>query len=399
MEWVLACNWDEALLAPAKEFGVTELFGKLPQDPVGGGRATFISPSPGRRKAERFIHKTLQAGIEFNYLLNGTCLSNREMTRGGQKALNSIIDWAADQGVTWFTVSIPYLAAKIRKRLPNAHIAVSMMAGVDSVEKAVQWENAGASVVILFENKDFALIRSIKKQTRLKVEVSANLSCLNRCNQSFYHGNVSSHSSNGSGLFSLPLCEAQCGQSKVAEPRRIVAGQWMRPQDVPLFEAEGVDRLKILDRTSPTPQLLRNLAAYATGEYEGNLADLIPGYRQERLDGYFSPKRALKTAAAFFKPQHFDVTKALAYRKRSAPPHFHIDGKALDGYLEGFLKKDCRTTSCLRCGWCDAYAQKAIRFPDGERERFLKDNGQNLRDLQTGDFFFYGPVDSMPEDD
>jgi hypothetical protein len=187
------------------------------------------------------------------------------------------------------------------------------------------------------------------------------------------------------------LCEARCQQLKVKEPRRILAGQWMRPEDVHLYEELGVDRLKVLDRVSPTAQLARILEAYANRGFDGNLAELIPGFRQDRLDGYLAGPGALRAAAAFFRPAAYNVLKALPFKRRNRPPAFHVEGAALEGFLEGVMKRNCRVLSCAECGWCDRFAEKAVRFAPGERERFLADAEHNLEELESGDFFFYRP--------
>lgn len=391
MDLVLAYNWDETVIDIAREHGVTELFGKLHQDPVGGGRVSFILPKVGRRQAARHIRRIQEASIAFNYLLNGTCMGLDEMTSSGRRAINDLLDWAWDQGVRWFTVSIPYMAAIIKHRYPEARIVVSMMAQVDSVERAVYWENEGAEVLILFDNKDFSLLKALRSHTNLKLEVTGNLSCMNRCHQTFYHGNVASHSSNRSGMggYSLPVCEARCTYMKVQEPRRIVAGQWIRPRDVTLYERLGVHRLKLLDRISPTTQLERIVKAYAARFYRGNLADLIPGYRQDRVDSYLSADRLATMARSFFRPLTYNVMKAVPFARRNRSPRFHIDPEALDGFLEGVMRRDCRGLACETCGWCDRYAKAAVTFGEGERERYLADAEQNLEELEGGTFFTY----------
>lgn len=391
MDFVVACNWDEQLIPIARQHNVKELFGKLHTDLVGGGRAGFILPSVTRKGAERYIREVQAQGIAFNYLLNGTCLGNQEMTRKGQKELRSLLDWLYGAGVRWFTVSIPYIAAVIKKAYPDTQVVVSMMAGVESVETATYWEEQGADVLIVFNTKDFPFLKALKEHTNLKIEVAANLSCMNRCHQTFYHGNVASHASNksGTGAYSLPVCETRCGHMKVSQPRRIIAGQWIRPEDLALYEEMGVERLKILDRISPTDQLAKILKAYSAREFDGNLAELIPGYRQDRVDSYLNTARLPKLIAAYLKPQLYNVFKAPGFKKRNETPQFAIDNKALDGFLEGFMKRDCRHLSCEKCGWCDKWADKAIRFQPGERKRYLEDAGKNLDELESGSFFEY----------
>lgn len=389
MDFVVACNWDDALIDVAKEHRVSELFGKLSQDFVGGGRPAAFLPAISRRRARRYIRKVLDAGMQFNYLLNGTTMGLQELTRSGQKELHKLLEWAYESGVRRFSVAIPYIAAILRRKYPDVEIVVSIVSRVESVETALQWQEIGADAIVLFNNKDFSLIKALKRDTRLKVEVTANLSCLGGCSQAGYHANTDSLSSNkaGLGLYSIPICEVRCNYLKVNEPRRIVAAQWMRPCDLHVYEAAGVDRLKFVDRLSTTEQLDRILRAYRSGTYDGNLAELIPGYRQGRVDQYVSPAKMGRMVAALLRPDLYNISKARTFLNRSKPPGIIIDGEALDGYLERFLAQDCKHVSCDACGWCARYAKNAIRFDEEERQRYLEGARRNLDDLETGDFF------------
>jgi hypothetical protein len=38
------------------------------------------------------VDRVHEAGMEFNYLLNASCMGNREFTRAGQRALDEILD-------------------------------------------------------------------------------------------------------------------------------------------------------------------------------------------------------------------------------------------------------------------------------------------------------------------
>jgi collagenase-like PrtC family protease len=393
MDIALACNWDPALIPIAKAHGVSEMFGKLQRDVVGGGRVSFILPSVSKRRAAAHIRAIQDAGIAFNYLLNGSCMGGRKLTRSGHRQIEDLLFWLNDLGVNRFTVSIPYLAAKIKRLFPDAHLSVSMFGRVESVEQAKYWEDLGASVVILYENKDFSLFRAIRKHTALKIEVAANLACISRCHMAMHHANMDSHGSNktGLGLYSLPVCELTCNLLRLEEPHRIVSAQWIRPQDLDIYD-DYVDVLKVLDRTSPTRWLAPILEAYATRKYDGNIADLIPVLRQDKLDAYFSLARLPRIIAGYFKPQYYNMLKARTFMKRNRSPTITINAKALDGYLEKFLTQNCRMVSCASCGWCEKYAREAVRIDPAELSQMLPKLQRNLDELESGSFFRYGPT-------
>src|SRR5450759_5698177 len=84
----VATNFDDGLLDAFSAYPVTEVFGKLSSDAVGGGRASFTLPPLSRRRFERHVEKARSKGIGFNYLLNPACMGNREFTRQGQRAVS-----------------------------------------------------------------------------------------------------------------------------------------------------------------------------------------------------------------------------------------------------------------------------------------------------------------------
>ena len=389
MEYAVPCNWDDALIDVATRHRAGELYGKLAQDFVGGGRPAAFLPAVSRRRARRYIRRVRDAGMEFNYLLSGTTMGLQELTRAGQRELRDLMAWAWDCGARRFSVSVPYLGAILKRSLPDAELVTSILARVDSVEVARQWEEIGAGTVVVFNNKDFKLIKAVKQQTRLRVEVTANLSCLGTCSQAGYHANTDSLSSNraGLGLYSMPVCEVRCNYLKVKEPRRIIAAQWMRPRDQGVWADLGVDRLKFVDRLSTTEQLDGILRAFRAGRWDGNLAELIPGYRQGRVEQYMSPARMGRMVAALLRPDRYNVSKARQFLGRSKPPGIHIDGDALEGYLARFLEQDCRGISCDACRWCERYGEAAVRFDPAERARYLQGAEENLDDLESGELF------------
>ena len=390
MKIVSAHNWDPAFIPVARRFGVFELFAKLDADAVGGGRPSIIVPPVRRGEAARQIRSILDAGIRFNYLLNSMGAGKHEITRAWRRRLHALLAWIHDSGVRVVTVGTPYIGAIVRERHPDIELVVSMFGGVTSVEQAAKWQALGASAVILYESKDFSLIRGIAEHTDLEVEVTANLWCMPSCHQRHHHAvmdTVSSHEHAPYGEYSLPLCETRCSYEKYAEPRRILAASWMRPEDVGFYEAQGVSRLKVLDRSSTTAYLQRVLEAYTTRGYDGNLADLIFGFNRERYVPRRDVRHYARVARAFLRPTLIDITRARAFQQRSKPPKMEIRGDALDGFVEGLAARDCRLLACDECRWCDDWAARAVRFDEGARAAYLDGMRENLVALDSGRLF------------
>jgi len=390
LKLVSAYNWDPDLIPILSRYGVVEAFAKLDSDVVGGGRPSLLCPRISKREAKKQIRLLQDAGIRFNYLLNGMGLGAREITRSWHQGVHRLLDWLHDAGVLAVTVSTPQVGAVVSKRHPDMEIVVSMFAGVNSVEQARMWQDLGAGVVILYENKDFSLIRSLVENTGLEVEITANLWCTSSCYQRYHHANIdtaSSLSHSPHGEYVIPVCETRCTYERFSKPFRILRGQWLRPEDISFYEKLGVSRLKILDRSSSTKQMDRVLKAYAQRSYDDNLVDLIPAFSRERYTNLMDSKKLVRMARAFCRPLLYDITGVSAFKKRSVPPFMSIKGARLEGFLEGLSQRDCRVLSCDDCGYCESWARKAIDFDEDERQKCLKEFRKNIDMLDSGEFF------------
>ncbi|MFQ5830745.1 MAG: peptidase U32, partial [Candidatus Methylomirabilia bacterium] len=78
MRLTVATNFEPDLLEALVGHPVYELFGKLPADPLGGGRASYMLAPLTKRTLAAHVRDAHRHGIRFNYLLNAACLDNRE---------------------------------------------------------------------------------------------------------------------------------------------------------------------------------------------------------------------------------------------------------------------------------------------------------------------------------
>jgi len=73
MRFSVATNFDPALVDALRGYPVVELFGKLREDAVGGGRAPYQLAHVSRKRLASHVREARAAGISFNYLLNASC--------------------------------------------------------------------------------------------------------------------------------------------------------------------------------------------------------------------------------------------------------------------------------------------------------------------------------------
>ena len=145
MKLSLATNFDDALIEQVKPFPVKEIFGKLSSDIAGGGRASYQIVGIDRRRVRKHVELAHRHGIGFNYLLNAACLDNIEFTRGGQKALRSLLDWVCDIGCEAVTVSSPFLLRIVKSASQRAGCGVARRSRAQGEE----WEDLGADCLML----------------------------------------------------------------------------------------------------------------------------------------------------------------------------------------------------------------------------------------------------------
>ena len=374
MKYSVACNWDPELMERlSRETSCADtLFGQITDDPFGGGRGSFLAPKVAREPAKEFIAEARQRGFHFNYLLNGACQDNLEMTREGNRNLFDHIEWVAKTGADMVTVTLPILLVWIKRHFPNFKVVVSSWARVANVKRAKYWEDLGADGIILAEyaTRDFAALRSMRRALRCKLEVIANPSCLYLCYLDTNHINMMSHSAQGghiSGGFVLDHCQVYCQRMKLGRPDELIKARWIRPEDVGDYDEIGVDSLKLLERFRNTETLMQVVQAYEQRRFDGNLVELLTLPRQ---NAYNPPNLEY-----LIRPDLVNIDLMLEMADifgYSFSDVMQIDNRALDGFAEHFKTHDCYHSSCDECGYCRRWAEKVVRVNEERHQAILK---------------------------
>ncbi|MGM0578087.1 MAG: U32 family peptidase [Myxococcota bacterium] len=408
MRLSVACNFDEALLDGLEGFPVQEIYGKVTSDHAGGGRPSFYLPKVDRRKVERFVDRAHAMGIEFNYLMNASCMGNREYTREGQRHIRETLDWVSEIGCDSVTVGTIFMLQIVKRCYPDLKVRVSAHRFTDSVRKARFWEDHGADCIVLNETafaREFAALKAIRGAVDCDLSLIVNNSCRQDCAIAGTHATSLSHGSQdgrgGKGGYPLDYHMLFCLDYRLREPVNYVRANWIRPEDTHHYEALGIDNFKIVERNSPTPELLRRVKAYAERRYDGNFLDLVlplnypeSSYTTKASREAYSLRRAFRY---FFKPKQVNVTKipklvglgkeqGLLYPRRGESP-LHLDNRKLDGFIDRFLKHSCIDTDCESCRYCHRFADEALTIDHDWRERVLAGYRDLFEDMQGGAFW------------
>src|SRR5512145_3009615 len=102
MKLSVAANYDPDLVAKLTGFPVAEVYGKFAADAVGGGRPSYMGTPLTKRDLAAYVAELDRHDITFNYLLNSSCMGNREWSRSWQKKLVRLLDRLGTMGIRRF---------------------------------------------------------------------------------------------------------------------------------------------------------------------------------------------------------------------------------------------------------------------------------------------------------
>jgi len=391
----IATNWDDNLIKEIELLDpghkVTEIFGKLASDFVGGARVPYILPFISKNNASRHIRLIKDMGRKFNYLLNASCLDNREFTRTGQRQIRRLLSWLDSLEVDVITIANPYLGYLIKKEYPRFELAVSLHASTGSLRKIKFWaEEIKASKVTLClhkTNRAFPLLKKIRSAVSCDLQLIANQLCLYDCPFSIYHNNFVSHASQSHHIlrgFGIDWCLINCRYKLFTHPEELIKSNWIRPEDVGYYESIGINNLKIIDRARSTQNIIDTLKVYLTRKFDGNLMDLLAPRNISS-----GRKLFLKGLKFFLHPLHINIFKLTKFRKLFSDVGIYIDNRKLDGFLDYFFEGKCNPDSCESCGYCRSVAERVVRVDNAYKERIERVLPEIIESLTNGDMFRY----------
>ncbi len=370
---------------------VSEIYGKLTADCIGGGKHSFQTPSITRAKVATAVKTAHTYDLEFNYLLNSSCLDNREWTSGGQKNIERLLDWLSGIKADAVTVAVPYLLELIKKRYPLLKVYVSNLAYVNTLRRAKFWEGLGADRITLFNielNRDFSSLRHIRHGIKCQLKLILNANCIHACPFYMYHANVASHASQADHSlkgFVIDYCRMRCRYQQLIEPVNFIRSSWIRPEDVGQYEEIGIDYFKIIDRGMKTNTIVSIVDAYTKRSYNGNLLDLFPDPTKSIIVEKASLLIKLKY---FFRPLTANLFILKGFRNLCTSP-VYVDNQRLSGFIEGLKKKECKSNDCQACRYCYEWADKVIAIDPEVSKKAQEHYRFCLENIISGKLFRY----------
>lgn len=394
MKLTIPVNWEDDYFDKIDFSQTEEIYGKMNIGLIGGGRPTLTMPEVKKEKVKDFVDEAHRRGLQFNYLMNGTCFDNLEISKKGYRDIRKTLDWLSEINVDGISVSLPMVLEIIKKNYPHFSISASVQVRIDSFEKARYWQNLGADKVNISYvdiNKNFDEIKKIKEKTTCKIQTIANLMCMSKCPMVTLHANYNAHASQKNHVmnnFSFDYYLFSCAEKLLSNPVEILKSAFIRPEDLHYYEECGVDNIKLVERSMTTEALALIVKAYTERSYDGNMMDLIHGLSKYII--YNKDKHYLRGLKYLLQPSKVNLLEAyklvnqlsVARKEKEFNESFdlYIDNKKLDGFMDFFYKGHCER-DCQICHYCDNYAKKAISYlvPIEKHEEIM----QSLRDTKN----------------
>lgn len=352
MKLIVPTTFGPGFIEGLAAYPVARVYGSLVEEP--GARAMKWLPAVNEDELAEHIAECRGRGIGFVYTLNASCSTNREFTAEGQKWLAERLGWLIDAGAEGVVATNPYVIEMVKRRYPELRVSLSSLVRVDTLDQALFYDRLGVDAIYLPEylNRDFKLLRALRKKLSCDLVPIVNLGCLVHCPLRDYHANFISHASESfrHGCY-LDYSLAKCAQLKATSPVELIKAPWIRPEDLAIYEELGFREFKLAGREKGGEWVVRAVAAYSARSYSGNLNDLVIG-----LDG-IDPFG------------EFPVT---------------LDNKRLEGFVEFFRRKDCRL-GCSGCTHCEKWLERSASF-SGYPARYGESIDRMLKKFTTGSF-------------
>lgn len=376
---MLACNWDKELIKGAKGTKAKSVFGGMPNAVIPGGRASIHISDVNQEYVEEYVKECHSVGLEFNYLINGSCMDNLEYTKKGYHDIIKHLEWLESIEVDAVTITLPFIAEIVVKHFPRFKVEVSSYQKIDNVTRAKRFEDMGVHCMMLSEhaNRDFKLLKQIRKSVDCEIVLLGNLGCIYGCASLFSHANFQAHGCQANHCtegFAADGYILDCTTKRLMNPVELIRSRWIRPNDVHHYEEIGIDTIKIIERRCSTQALLERLDHYSRQEYTGNLVDIL---------GQMPNKKSYLPANALYlmNEKHANIIQLLkalsAMENVPLSDVILVDNEKIpEDFLDFFKKVDCRALSCDDCRYCYRISDQAVSLNsellEKTRDKFKK---------------------------
>ncbi len=312
---------------------ITETYGQLAPDSLFGScRSPKNLPAVDMEQLEKYVKYSRDKGIEFNYVINASCMGNDELVKEGFHKVCDFLEKLQEIGVQWITLCLPSLMEIAKYKAPGLKIKASTVCLINSPTKAEFYDELGIKRLVLDEDiyKRFDILKNIRKAYSGDLEIIVNSFCRTDCPYKTFHYNSFSHSHLYKDKY--PYYGTRCNNIHIGG-ENLIRLNWIRPEDLHHYSEIGIDYFKFQGRSNVL---------------DGNPAKAVTHYIEENYEGDL-----ISLLELFSESRPFAITMA------------EMDNRKLDGFLDRFVQDPGFCSKlCRECGYCAAYANAAISRTD-----------------------------------
>lgn len=353
----IGSNFDFQMIERIKEINdnhinctVDEVYGSRKESAKFTARPVFRLPDIERNSFCDYIKRLSAIGVSFNYTLNSSFIGGKGEIIVNEREILEYIRFLSCSGVRVITVALPLMAEYIRTVDKNIGIEISTIAHIDTVTQVAMWkEKYGVSKICgnLYKNREITFLKKLAtycNKEHIVLTLMVNEFCSNGletgsgATNCIYRDHCYELHSLGYGVNERIYCDypmGRCIQSR-SKATDWIKANFIRPEDLKLYNRIGINHFKITGRTGSTKYMLKVLKAYADEYFSGNVLELW---------------KHLETINGSEDDSEFS-------------PHHYISNRALDSFLNYWFYNEqhiCANEECgVSCTYCDDFYRKHI---------------------------------------
>ena len=255
--------------------------------------------SDSRKELEKVVEKVHEKNARLAVTLNSPCNVPPKDDKTWWNNIESYLKELDSMGVDTAIIAHPFIMSLAKEKTAMT-IAASIICDVNTPRGARYYEDMGADIIVPSSsiNYDIDTLENIKANLKLaKLVLLVNEACLGNCPWRRFHQNALSHADRKGYDIDYAM---SCTGVYTREPHMMLTNNVIRPEDLEKYK-DITEMFKLVGRTTDDDTLLKMIHAYSTGEYHGNLVDIVDkGFSEfvnlpnEKLDGLFEQKTTCK---------------------------------------------------------------------------------------------------------
>jgi collagenase-like PrtC family protease len=272
------CHWNLQILKEildqkeGKGIMFKEMYGVLPNAPIGHGRSPSVLKSLDEYEIYQFRRKLKENNIDFAYLLNSP-FSKKELAENKKETLE-YIKWILDKVNPDSLIIASFDVMEIVREISEIPITISTIARIKNVGDIKKYLSIKPSKIVVQHdvNRNFEDLKKIvefAKFHNIIVEVMLTESCRRRCPLMIKH-----YQSVGKGKSDKSF-HRQCNIKKIESPEELLLANFIRPEDIEMYEKIDINHFKITGRSKKADWLPEVVNAYRQRKFNGNLIRLL----------------------------------------------------------------------------------------------------------------------------